>query len=473
MRRALLRALAAMAYGGLPPRRPDQAGPSTSAGVAPGTASGTFRGRLVIITGPAGTVVGLFEYLAGTTPALGNPPIVSITNNAVDPFGNPVIAGGLVSYQHPVVVGSAALGVFGGLLVYSYWTGSAWATQFQNTISNSGTPSAALNLAAPNAVTSWNLSSEGFAVTGSGGKGQICVPPSGDLTGATDTANINSALSVFGAVLLTAGTYTINAALTPPTNSSLIGAGAGVTVINQITNAAEGITCNNKSTVTLRGFTLVGKGSGVSTAAGIHFASNPPTANLILDDVIVQNFGLQGFLFDSVFLVELRKCEALQNGGQGFQVTNSFTVPTSFSFHSCYANANGGNGYELDALQYSHLGGCAADGNPTGYALLGCQGVTLTGCGTEAFTATGFLFNNCRGCGLYGGFTFNGKTKVAWITNGTTRTTIGGLTETSPAAGATACVQTDAGTSSVLWGITHVTADSLAAGTFTNVDGSA
>jgi hypothetical protein len=51
---------------------------------------------------------------------------------------------------------------------------------------------------------------------------------------------------------------------------------------------------------------------------------------------------------------------------------------------------------------------------------------------------------------------------------------VGGLTETSPAAGATACVQTDAGTSFIsLWGITHVTAYSLAAGTFTNVDGSA
>ena len=299
-------------------------------------------------------------------------------------------------------------------------------------------------------------------------------PQSGDTSGATDTGNINTALANGRTVRLPPGDFYVNAALAPITNTGIIGTGAGATVIHQVNSAAEGIACTTKSTVLLQGFTLVGNGSGVSTKAGIHLVANPPTANTILDNLIVQGFGLQGCLVDSMFLTEFRKCEALQNGGNGFQVTNSFAVPTSTTFRTCYANGNGGTyGYELDGLQYSELSGCAADGNATGYGLLGCQGVVLAGCGTEAFTATGFLFNNCKGCALLGGFTFNGKTRVVWVTNGTTRQTIGGLTETSPAAGAVACVQTDAGTSSVLWGITKVTADSLAVGTFTNVDGSA
>jgi len=49
-----------------------------------------FRGRLVIVFGPAGTVSGIFVYQQGTTPGPGNTPIVAITNSATDPFGNAV-----------------------------------------------------------------------------------------------------------------------------------------------------------------------------------------------------------------------------------------------------------------------------------------------------------------------------------------------------------------------------------------------
>jgi hypothetical protein len=416
---------------------------------------------LLIVTSGSG-FTGLFEYSPG--PGTGNLIASSTAQAGTDPFGNAYLAG-IATYSPAAGIAQQlnTNGVF-------YYTGPAggggpW-TQVLSEFYTTGTLQ----------ITGTSAGLQNLLIANPGGAVQY-VFPSGDPSGATDAANINAVLHSpqLTMLLLVAGTYYINAALTPNTNQSIIGAGAGATVINQVTHAAEGITCNGKSTITLRGFTLVGAGSGVSTAAGIHFASNPPTANIILDDVIVQNFGLQGFLLDSLFLVNLRKCEALQNGGNGFQVTNSFAVPTSFTFESCYANGNLGNyGYELDALQYSSLAGCAADGNASGYGLLGCQGVTLTGCGTEAFTATGYLFNNCKGCNLLGGFTFNGKTKVAWMTNGSNRCAIGGLTETSPAAGATACVQTDAGTSFItLWGITHVTADSLTAGTFTNVDGSA
>lgn len=91
MRRLVLRALSAsMVYGGMAPRRPDQVEPSSPAGVAPGTATGTFRGRLVEVFGTGPGATGLFVY--DGVPGLGNPPQVAIVNSSTtkDPFGNAI-----------------------------------------------------------------------------------------------------------------------------------------------------------------------------------------------------------------------------------------------------------------------------------------------------------------------------------------------------------------------------------------------
>jgi hypothetical protein len=79
--------------GGTPPVPPGYVPPGL-----PDTAAGSvniFRGRLVIVFGPAGTVSGIFVYTPGTTPGLGNPPVVSITESSTDPYGN-VLSGGVV-----------------------------------------------------------------------------------------------------------------------------------------------------------------------------------------------------------------------------------------------------------------------------------------------------------------------------------------------------------------------------------------
>lgn len=74
--------------GGIPPAPPGYVPPGL-----PDTAAGSvniFRGRLVIVFGPAGTVSGIFVYQQGTTPGPGNTPIVAITNSTTDPYGNTV-----------------------------------------------------------------------------------------------------------------------------------------------------------------------------------------------------------------------------------------------------------------------------------------------------------------------------------------------------------------------------------------------
>jgi len=74
--------------GGTPPRPPGYVPPGL-----PDVSAGSvniFRGRLVIVFGPAGTVSGIFVYQSGTTPGPGNTPIVAITNSTTDPYGNTV-----------------------------------------------------------------------------------------------------------------------------------------------------------------------------------------------------------------------------------------------------------------------------------------------------------------------------------------------------------------------------------------------
>lgn len=70
--------------GGLAPQRPDQALESSSAGVAPGTATGTLRAILAIIGGAGPGVTGVFVYsgLPGASDL-----IASMTNSPKDPFG--------------------------------------------------------------------------------------------------------------------------------------------------------------------------------------------------------------------------------------------------------------------------------------------------------------------------------------------------------------------------------------------------
>ena len=70
-------------------------------GVQAGVSTGIFIGRLVIVyTG--GVVSGIFFYQG--TPELGNPPILAITMNSADLFGNPVSAGCISDTGMPMLV---------------------------------------------------------------------------------------------------------------------------------------------------------------------------------------------------------------------------------------------------------------------------------------------------------------------------------------------------------------------------------
>jgi hypothetical protein len=83
------------------PRRPDQGYDPPYSALPAQSQSGVFRGRLVVIFG-TGVNTGLFIY--NGTPALGNPPILSITTASADPYGNPVTAQTISDAAMPLLV---------------------------------------------------------------------------------------------------------------------------------------------------------------------------------------------------------------------------------------------------------------------------------------------------------------------------------------------------------------------------------
>jgi hypothetical protein len=315
----------------------------------------------------------------------------------------------------------------------------------------------------------------------------VALAPSNDETGATDFAAISALLSASPCqVVLGAGKFYINAAITLNSGQSLVGAGASATIVNYVvpspppSQKSNGIQATDVDYVTIKGLTLVGSQSPTNPAAnptcanGINIVTSTGSnvAYISIEDCTVMLWANVGVCLDTPIVSRFDRVVSQQNGGDGFQITNNAGTGTSLVFNACYANDNVGNGYELDSVVYSSLNGCAADSNPVGYALYGCQGVVLNGCGCEDYTTAGYLFAGYSvGCSVYGARTYNGSGIGIHVVTGTTRQTIGGATETSPK-NATNFIKTDASTSTVVWGVTKITADSLS-GTTTNIDGSA
>lgn len=87
----------------MPPPPPGYVPPSLP-GQAPGSTSGIFRGRQVVVSG-SGAGVGVFVY--NGQPGLGNPPIFWATSAGADPFGNPISSTSGLAGGGTFVVGKA------------------------------------------------------------------------------------------------------------------------------------------------------------------------------------------------------------------------------------------------------------------------------------------------------------------------------------------------------------------------------
>ncbi|WP_018833644.1 right-handed parallel beta-helix repeat-containing protein [Salinispora tropica] len=318
-------------------------------------------------------------------------------------------------------------------------------------------------------------------------EGLVVITPSGDMTGATDYAAIQQALSdVNRQVLLSPGEFYINQPIVMRSNQRLIGAGAQATKVIQV-GAGHGIVSVSSfaiNYVTIAGLSVIGQYDPsapppVNGPSGIYLIPGPAEgpSNITIEDCVVRNWGDCGVYLTAAIASRITRVQCAKNGGNGFYVTKTANAAaTSIAFEACYALDNKKNGYELDYVSYSTLNACANDGGRRGYALYNCSAVTLTSCGAEVFTEAGFLLRNSRGCSLFGPYTFKGAKTGIHIGTATLNLTIGGAVQSDPSSATvpslTNYILSEAGSSAVIWGVTRTSPNSLA-GKVTNLDGSA
>ena len=235
--------------------------------------------------------------------------------------------------------------------------------------------------------------------------------PSGDTSGAADLANIQALLNLAGASTLQSGAWYVNGALSVPTGALIQGAGEDSTIINQLSTTADTFSATDQRYITIRDLQLNGPGSGSGRGIAL-LHSSAAVAGINLENVIVQNFGGDGIHLETVITSVLTKVRSQSNGGHGFFANNG----TSVSFTACYGNANTGNGYELDAMNYMQLDACAADNDTIGYSVNGSSAVVLNACGSEScvdgYKVLGASANIVlQGCKVFG------ETGIAfWVT---------------------------------------------------------
>jgi hypothetical protein len=177
--------------------------------VAPSQAAGTLRARIVIVFGTGGGI-----YLYSPVPGAGNL-VASITNSNTDPFGNHTLAGGYANYNNAasgaILYATTSIAFFSGSLAAG-WTG--------------GTAVPAI---------SFTAGTLNFPMGGT--DNFTFLVPSGDVTGATDTANITAVLGV-AVIQLAPSAYYFDAAWAPVSGTKILGAGYERTTCTWVGSAA-------------------------------------------------------------------------------------------------------------------------------------------------------------------------------------------------------------------------------------------
>lgn len=257
MRRALLRGLLAVA-GGLPPRRPDQYRPDSSAGVAPGPTAGALRARLVIISGPSS---GMFLYSPGA-PRHGNL-VESVTEAAFDPFTN-TTQPGFASYDN--VFGGVAQ-LHGALL--KLFSGGNMLAQLGPAGLSVLNSSGALIFSVDTARDAWFL----YANTGSAAQGAL-IASSASAAGTDSFGNtVPPGLTSYAAV---AGTFPGTYAITLADQQDIYGNTVASLLFNNLThspNVPPGVTAQTHNTI----------GSNLNLQSGRTVAGSAPAEVQVQD----------------------------------------------------------------------------------------------------------------------------------------------------------------------------------------------
>ena len=240
---------------------------------------------------------------------------------------------------------------------------------------------------------------------------------------------------------------------------------------------------NNIINPAITGIILSGTGAG--TCNGIQ-GGNPwdVIEGLILDNVIVNQFGGIGVNLGTTIAGRVDNCNFAGCGGNGFQMTAANALydpgpgtPTSMTIRNCYSHTNGGDGYFLEFCNYTALIGCAADDNGVTsgvqYHIVNCYGVGMYSCGAEVPRNAGnsFVVSGGQGVSLTSCLVAGNKDIAFWITGSAAGVTLTSCQELNIDGSASASFQVDAGSSAVIIQPVAVTAASYSSGTTYTITG--
>lgn len=244
----------------------------------------------------------------------------------------------------------------------------------------------------------------------------LVIGPSGDATGAADTAAINAVVGAGGTALLKNRTYYVTHLL-PDSYGAILGAGAGTILraVSGTTGYMIALKTPASTQVMLRDLVLV---PNTGTLGGIQFDNTGLNASPmhVLTNVQVQGAGGDGFHFDNdANGLHLYDCLARNSGGYGFYLgigcTDSHFVSCTAAvsanhgwlvggwnnmFTTCksyYSGNRGGNtgrwettqaGFYLSSCRNNTFVGCCAQNNALhGFDLQSTVNCTITGCETD------------------------------------------------------------------------------------------
>jgi hypothetical protein len=258
------------------------------------------------------------------------------------------------------------------------------------------------------------------------------------------TEALNALPQEGGILVIPGGTYTITKPLPLRSRMKMVGDGAYGTVIHQTTPNQPAMVGTDVERIHIEGIGFTGPGKNVGTATGIQMLrqSNPNTALISMQDVVIQQWGGAGLDISNPIVSVFTKVVSENNGGDGFYLHGvpNGAAGTSTSLTGCFTVNNGGAGYHLAKMVYTAFTACAADANAVGYLLESCQGVNLRACGAEGtlaqsgkYDGSSFSLHGSTNIGMDECWVYGSSATPVTVANGSSAR-IRGFTNNTPAA---------------------------------------
>ncbi len=237
------------------------------------------------------------------------------------------------------------------------------------------------------------------------------IGPSGDVTGAADTAAINAVAGTGGTALLGTGTYHVTHLL-PDSYGAILGTGPN-TILQAVSGTAGYVialkTPSSTEQVMLAGFTLkpdTGTLGGIQIDNTGYGPDSDPQHTL--ENIYVLSAGGDGFHFGANSRsMRVTNCRQYNAGGAGFWLEAGCT---DNAFTGCISGVSAGHAWNVDGWDnlfasckgfYAGWNGSVFDTSHNAWEITGSYN-TLTSCSAQNGALHGFDLNGCSNVALAG-----------------------------------------------------------------------